>query len=107
MFISCNSPEPAGCPAHNCYCLFGVRWSYIDGLVQKRRNSSALAMELCLSCTNQSIYIPLPTSTKELKFVFSRFSNFLDENLHFLVFLQVPIPKNTITCNVDKLCMAN
>ena len=23
-----------------------------DGLVQERRNSSALAMELCLSCTN-------------------------------------------------------
>ena len=28
---------------------------YIDGLVQKRCNSSALAMELCLSCTNPSI----------------------------------------------------
>ena len=24
----------------------------VDGLVQERRNSSALAMELCLSCTN-------------------------------------------------------
>ena len=24
---------------------------YTDGLVQERRNSSALAMELCLSCT--------------------------------------------------------
>ena len=30
---------------------------YIDGLVQKRRNSSALAMELRLSCTNPLIYI--------------------------------------------------
>ena len=29
---------------------------YIDGLVQERRNSSALAMELRLSCTNPSIY---------------------------------------------------
>ena len=29
---------------------------YIDGLVQERRNSSALAMELCLSCTNPSIW---------------------------------------------------
>ena len=28
----------------------------IDGLVQKRRNSSALAVELRLSCTNPSIY---------------------------------------------------
>ena len=27
-----------------------------DGLVQERRNSSALAMELRLSCTNPSIY---------------------------------------------------
>ena len=25
---------------------------YIDGLVQERHNSSALAMELCLSCIN-------------------------------------------------------
>ena len=29
---------------------------YIDGLVEERRNSSALAMELCLSCTNPLIY---------------------------------------------------
>ena len=28
---------------------------YIDMLVQERRNSSALAMELCLSCTNPAI----------------------------------------------------
>ena len=29
---------------------------YIDGLVQERRNSSVLAMELRLSCTNPSIW---------------------------------------------------
>ena len=29
---------------------------HIDGFVQERRNSSALAMELRLSCTNPSIY---------------------------------------------------
>ena len=29
---------------------------HIDGLVQERRNSSALAMELRLSCTNPSIW---------------------------------------------------
>ena len=29
---------------------------YIDGLLQERRNSSALAMELHLSCSNPSIY---------------------------------------------------
>ena len=28
---------------------------HIDGLVRERRNSSALAMELRLSCINQSI----------------------------------------------------
>ena len=33
-----------------------IRWHlHIDGLVQERRNSSALAMELCLFCTNPSI----------------------------------------------------
>ena len=30
---------------------------YIDGLVQPNRNSSALAMELRLSCTNLPIWI--------------------------------------------------
>ena len=34
-----------------------VSYEYIDGLVQKRLNSSALAMELSLSCTNLSICI--------------------------------------------------
>ena len=29
--------------------------NYFDGLVQERCNSSALAMELCLSCTDLSI----------------------------------------------------
>ena len=29
---------------------------HIDGLVQERRNSIANALELCLSCTNPSIY---------------------------------------------------
>ena len=29
---------------------------YVDGLLQRRRNASALALELRLSCTNLSIY---------------------------------------------------
>ena len=37
------------------FCIFKYRL-YIDGLVQKRRNSSALAMELRLSCTIPSIW---------------------------------------------------
>ena len=35
---------------------FELAWYDIDGLVQERRNSSALAMELRLSCTKPSIY---------------------------------------------------
>ena len=31
--------------------------AHIDGLVQERRNSSALTMELRLSCTNPSIWL--------------------------------------------------
>ena len=31
-------------------------WFHIDGLVQERRNFSALAIELRLSCTKPSIY---------------------------------------------------
>ena len=31
-------------------------WCHIDRLVQERRNSSALAMELCLSCTNPLLW---------------------------------------------------
>ena len=36
--------------------VWSEHWPHIDGLVQERRNSSALAMELRLSCTNLSIW---------------------------------------------------
>ena len=36
-------------------CFWSKLLSHIDGLVQERCHSSALAMELCLSCTNPSI----------------------------------------------------
>ena len=53
VLFSCSlyvDPGKAGCCFH-CYCA-----GYdIDGLVQERCNSSALAMELHLSCTNPSI----------------------------------------------------
>ena len=39
-----------------CHRTGYVGTSHIDGLAQERRNSSALAMELRLSCTNPSIY---------------------------------------------------
>ena len=43
-----------------CICLVLNRailqWYHIDGLVQERHNSSALAVELCLSCTNPLIW---------------------------------------------------
>ena len=37
--------------------LHHMKW-YIDGLVQERHNSSALAMELHLHCNNPAIYCP-------------------------------------------------
>ena len=49
----------AGC---NLHILCGT-WrskAQINGLVQERHNSSALAMEICLSCTNQSKWYDLP-----------------------------------------------
>ena len=42
--------------AHCLLCAWRYVLDYIDGLVQERRNSSALAMELRLSCTNPSIW---------------------------------------------------
>ena len=39
-----------------CWCCLVLVRHDFDGLVQERRNSSALAMELRLSCTNSSIY---------------------------------------------------
>ena len=43
--------------AQNMVLSNGRRYNtYIDGLVQEKRNSSALAMELRLSCTNPLIY---------------------------------------------------
>ena len=41
-------------PDYNMTKQFCVE--HTDGLVQERRNSSALAMELRLSCINPSIY---------------------------------------------------
>ena len=42
---------------------------YLDGLVQERRNSSALAMELRLSCTNPSICF----NTNDISYKFVRY----------------------------------
>ena len=45
-------------PLHGVQEMFYISrtWTYIDGLLQERRNSSALAMELHLSCINPLIY---------------------------------------------------
>ena len=48
---------------YNCGWTWVASWAmfqnkdHLDGFVQERRNSSALAMELRLSCTNPSIFI--------------------------------------------------
>ena len=52
------NPQPAGKHKLQFHYLklFHISFNFnIDGLVQERRNSSALAMELHLSCTNPSI----------------------------------------------------
>ena len=51
--------------------LFNVSDGYIDGLVQKRSNSSALALALCVYCITPSIckqwLVPSPNKTKQNK----------------------------------------
>ena len=59
--------------------LYQVQNHYTDGLVQERHNSSALAMELCLSCTDPSIcdyctWCTENTCTEPLIFWLSRMS---------------------------------
>ena len=51
---------------------------HFDGLVQERRNSSALAIELRFSCTNPSIYFVLVPRKIHLQSV-----NFDNPNLKF------------------------
>ena len=47
-------------------------WLQVSGLVQERRNSSALAMELRLSCTNPSMYnVGCVLCSKRLKFPYN------------------------------------
>ena len=50
---------------------------HIDGLVQKRRNSSALAMELHLSCTNLSICYSLTFIMRMYKIFIYHFKSML------------------------------
>ena len=59
-WIATPSTTPHSLPRHRSHPLSFIlrsphkRWGKIDGLVQERCNSSALAMELRLSCTNPS-----------------------------------------------------
>ena len=58
--MQCLSPWRHGDPYIYIYISMNSLLN-LDGLVQERRNSSASAMELCLSCTNPSIYCGLST----------------------------------------------
>ena len=49
MILTCQDQE-----AHSREDRVDVSYEYINGLVQQRRNSSALAMDLCLSCINKA-----------------------------------------------------
>ena len=55
---------------------------YIDGLVQERRNSIANALELCLSCTNLSIWGMYVHAWK-----YSKFEEFQHSSLHCIFVL--------------------
>ena len=48
---------------------------YLDGLEQERRNSSALAMELCPSCTNPLV-CKLCKKTAKCEFICVEFDSF-------------------------------
>ena len=81
-----------------CWCL-STTYRHIDGLVQERCNSSALAMELGLSCTNQSIS-PRNMITYDMFYVLAKHCHGTkDKRLHkfigsladhgmFIIFLQ-------------------
>ena len=61
FWITCSSFMMSISRFHSVFCqavcpVFANINIYINGLVQERRNSSALAMELRLSCTNPSIW---------------------------------------------------
>ena len=57
--IYVTTPNHWSLVPHICIIIFSLVWclAYIDGLVQEIRNSSALAMELCLYCTNPWSYV--------------------------------------------------
>ena len=59
---------------------------YFDGLVQERRNSSALAMEFRLSCTKPSIYLCCfcgETTNDVSGYVYTRYSENRENNKEF------------------------
>ena len=64
--------------------------SHIDGLVQEKRNSSALAMELRLSCTNPSICI-LTCNWRVKSCATELFRETMKIYLHFLSFLNTEL----------------
>ena len=61
---------------------------HIDGLVQERRNSSALAMELRLSCNNPSM-LPELSEHKQL-------SEGPGSSIHFTAYIE-PLSKQMMT----------
>ena len=56
--------------------------THFDGLVQERHNSSALAMELCLSCTNLSISGCKKYRSTYLNFWTNKHSQAVSPNIH-------------------------
>ena len=74
-------------------------WLHIDGLVQERRNPSALAMDLSYSCTDPSICDQQKTESNRLK-------NFKNNKTHLKAFLKSPVIKLTGKLSTqDEICL--
>ena len=78
---SISSALPMATDQWRYHILTSNHW-YIDGLVQEKRNSSALAMELRLSCTNPSIWYCLKKACN-----YPPASNNLIVNVYFFQFI--------------------
>ena len=62
---------------------------HIDGLVQERRVSIATALELCLSCTNPSIFSNC-SIWDHTTWCFHMISDMLSREIHCYMYLQYP-----------------
>ena len=99
LTIISRSIEGMGTNSACCWCILATfKTDYIEGLVQESRNSSALAMELRLSCTKPSIY-----NFVHALFIFLKIHNFTswnEENMRSLSNILWTHEMNSIRINI-------